>query len=193
MRWIALVTALTAIGATPAAAQFGNPGGLDPGTRESAPGVPVPGQTNVQDRLFTILASQGGMAEVELAKLAQQKARSDGVGAFARQMIEDHGKANARLAELAKQAGLIVPNEPAPDQQEVKQKLSALEQGPFETEYMRVQVIEHQKTVQLLLWVIASGENADLQHFASDTLPGVLHHLQLAQSLVSHLTGAAPP
>jgi putative membrane protein len=58
---------------------------------------------------------------------------------------------------------------------------------------MRVQVTDHQKTVQLLLWVIASGENADLQRFASDTLPGVLHHLQLSQDLVSQLTGAAPP
>jgi len=188
-----VVTALTALAAVPAFAQFGNPGGLDPGTHESAPGVPAPGQTNVQDRLFTILASQGGLAEVELAKLAQQRARSNGVSAFAKQIIDDHGKTNARLTELAKQAGLNLPNEPAPDQQEVKQKLSVLDQGQFETEYMRVQVIEHQKTVQLLLWVIASGENAALQHFASDALPGVLHHLQLAQGLVSNLTGAAVP
>jgi len=188
-----VVTALTALAAVPALAQFGNPGGLDPGTRESAPGVPAPGQTNVQDRLFTILASQGGLAEVELAKLAQQKARSNGVSAFAKQMIDDHGQTNARLTELAKQAGLNIPNEPAPDQQEMKQKLSVLDQGQFETEYMRVQVIEHQKTVQLLLWVIASGENAALQHFASETLPDVLHHLQLAQGLVSQLTGAAVP
>jgi putative membrane protein len=130
---------------------------------------------------------------VELAKLAQQRARSNGVSAFAKQMIDDHGKTNARLTELAKQAGLNLPNEPAPDQQEVKQKLSVLDQGQFETEYMRVQVIEHQKTVQLLLWVIGSGENAALQHFASDALPGVLHHLQLAQGLVSNLTGAAVP
>ena len=51
----------------------------------------------------------------------------------------------------------------------------------------------HQKTVQLLLWVIASGENADLQRFASSSLPDVLHHLQMAQTLVSLLTGAAAP
>jgi len=37
------------------------------------------------------------------------------------------------------------------------------------------------------------GGNADLQRLASDTLPGVLHHLQLAQGLVSQLTGAARP
>ena len=161
--------------------------------RESAPGVPVPGQTNVPDRLFTTLAAQGGMAEVELGKLAQQKSRNEAVIAFAQRMIDDHGKSNAQLTGLAKQAGLPLPTELSPDQLEVSKKLSALNPGQFEAEYMRVQVTDHQKTVQLLLWVIASGENPDLQRFASDTLPGVLHHLQLAQDLVSRLTGAAPP
>jgi putative membrane protein len=193
MHFVAAVAALVAFTAVPAGAQFGNPGGVDPGTRESAPGVPAPGQTNVQDRLFTILAAQGGMAEVDLGKLAQQKSRNEVVTAFAKQMIEDHGKANEKLAQLAKQAGVPLPGEIAPDQQDAKQKLSALDQGQFDAEYMRVQVTDHQKTVQLLLWVIASGQNADLQHFASETLPTVLHHLQLAQGIVGRLTGAATP
>jgi putative membrane protein len=59
MRFITLIAMLMTL-AVPASAQFGNPGGLDPGTRESAPGVPMAGQTNVPDRLFAILASQGG-------------------------------------------------------------------------------------------------------------------------------------
>jgi putative membrane protein len=193
MRFITLVLTLTALAPVPAWAQFGNPGGLDPATRESAPGVPIPGQTNVPDRLFTTLAAQGGMAEVELGKLVQQKSRNDAVTAFAKRMVDDHSKSNAQLAELAKQAGLPLPTEPAPDQVEVKQKLSALNGAAFDAEYTRTQVIDHQKMVQLLLWVIASGENADLQRFASATLPDVLHHLQLAQSLVSQLTGAAAP
>ena len=133
------------------------------------------------------------MAEVELGKLAQQKSRNDAVTAFAKRMVDDHGKSNAQLAELAKQAGLLLPTEPAPDQLEVKQRLSALNGAAFDAEYMRAQVTDHQKTVQLLLWVIASGENADLQRFASGTLPDVVHHLQLAQTLVSQLTGAAAP
>jgi putative membrane protein len=58
MRFIPLVATLTTLAVVPASAQFGNPGGLDPGTRESAPGVPVPGQTNVSDRLFTTLGPE---------------------------------------------------------------------------------------------------------------------------------------
>src|SRR5712671_1899971 len=109
MRLVTLIMTVTTLAAVPALAQFGNPGGLDPGTIESAPGVPIPGQTNVPDRLFTTLAAQGGMAEVDLGKLAQQKSRNDAVTAFAKRMVDDHGKSNAQLAQLAKQAGLPLP------------------------------------------------------------------------------------
>src|SRR4051812_10160157 len=126
MRSTIIIATLTSLVAMPAAAQFGNPGGLDPGTRESAPGVPIPGQTNVPDRLFVTLTAQGGMAEVELAKLAQQKSRNDAVTTFAKRMADDHGKSNTQLAELAKQAGLTLPTAPAPDQEDLRQKLSAL-------------------------------------------------------------------
>ena len=193
MRFITLIATLTTLAAVPASAQFGNPGGLDPGTRESAPGVPIPGQTNVPDRLFTTLAAQGGMAEVDLGKLAQQKSRNDAVTAFAKRMIEDHGNANEQLTQLAKQAGLPLPTEAAVDQVDMHHRLSTLNGAAFDAEYMRSQVTDHQKTVQLLLWVIASGENTDLQRFASDKLPDVLHHLLMAQGLVSQLTGAAAP
>jgi putative membrane protein len=193
MRCTIIIATLTALVAVPASAQFGNPGGLDPGSREGAPGVSMPGQTNVPDRLFTTLAAQGGMAEVELGKLAQQKSSNDSVAAFAKRMIDDHDKSNAQLAQLAKQAGLPLPTELAPDQLDMRQRLSALNGAVFDAEYMRAQVTDHQMTVQILLWVIASGENTDLQRFASGTLPDVMHHLQLAQNLVSQLTGAAAP
>ena len=193
MRFFIVIAIVATWVILPASAQFGNPGGLDPATRESAPGVPAPGQTNVPDRLFTTLAAQGGMAEVDLGKLAQEQSRSEVVKTFAQQMIDDHGKSNAQLAQLAKRAGLPLPSEPAPDQLETRQKLLMLSPGQFDAEYMRVQMTDHQKTVQLLLWVIASGENSDLQRFASDTLPTVLHHLQRAQDLVSQLTGAVKP
>jgi putative membrane protein len=113
------------------------------------------------------------------------------VTAFAKRMVDDHGKSNGQLTQIAKQAALPLPTEPAPDQLDMRQRLSALSGAAFDAEYMGAQVTDHQKTVQLLLWVIASGENADLQRLASGTLPDVLHHLQLAQALLSQLTGAA--
>jgi putative membrane protein len=57
--------------------------------------------------------------------------------------------------------------------------------------YIKDQIVDHQKTALLLEWEINSGEDAQLQRFAADTLPDVLHHLQAAQTIHAELTGAA--
>jgi putative membrane protein len=49
-------------------------------------------------------------------------------------------------------------------------------------------VTDHQKTAQLLEWEIGSGENAELQKFASDILPIVLEHSEMARRLKAKLS-----
>lgn len=46
------------------------------------------------DRTFMNKAAQGGMAEVELGRLAEQNAQSQDVKDFGKRMIEDHRKAS---------------------------------------------------------------------------------------------------
>ena len=87
----------------PLLGKAGNPAGMTPGTG--------PLQPNNSDRVFVRAAAIGGMAEVELGKLAQQKAQSDAVKDFARLMVEDHSKANDLLISLAKEDGIAVPGE----------------------------------------------------------------------------------
>jgi putative membrane protein len=193
MRLFAIGLSAATFLSSPALAQFGNPGGMDPAAMASPPGSPPPQQTNPQDRLFIQLASAGGTGEVDLAKLAQQKAENARVKEFARRMVDDHTKANDQLANLARQAAIPVQNQPDPDQQAVRTALDGAAGAQFDRLYMQAQLIDHQKTVQLLQWVIGSGQNAALQRFAIETLPAVLQHLQIAQHIWGELTGAAPP
>ena len=62
---------------------------------------------------------------------------------------------------------------------------------------MRGQVVDHQKTAQLLDWEIDAGQNAALQRFAAETLPTVLEHLGMARGIVEQLSreqvAAIPP
>lgn len=179
--------------AQPAAAQIGNPAGVVAGTEQAAPGTPAPHETNNADRLFARLAATGGKAEVELGRLAQQKATDTAVKEFARMMIQDHSKANDRLAELAKAADIPLPATPDPDHQAVREKLEKLSGATFDTTYMLAQIEDHQKTVQLLQWEIGSGQDGPMQNFAAETLPVVLGHLRHAQFVAARLTGQTPP
>ena len=109
--------------ATSAAAQIGNPAGVAPGTQEAAPGMPAPHQTNTEDRLFVRLMAAGGMAEVDFARLAEGKARSQPVQDFARRMVADHSRANRELEDLARAAQIPLPSEPDPEHKRMRSTL----------------------------------------------------------------------
>ena len=175
-----------------ALAQIGNPAGMMPGTAQKEPGVPAPHQANTQDRLFAMLVAAGGLAEVDMGKVAEQKGESNAVKDFGRRMVQDHSKANDQLASLAKQAGIPLPTEPDPEHKAKRVEFEKLSGMQFDLAYLRGQVVDHQKTATLLQWEIGFGQDGDLQQFAVATLPVVLMHLQMAQNVLTQLSGQAP-
>jgi len=189
MRVLTLAAALAFLPAH-AFAQFGNSGFLAPDTKMDAPGKPAPNQTNCTDRLFAQLAAAGGMAEVDLGKLAAGKTGHDDVKAFANRMVDDHGEANDKLKDVADKSKIPLPEALDPDHQKVRADLEKLDGAAFDLAYLKAQVIDHQKTVQLLIWEIGSGQDADIQRFAKMTLPTVLEHLQMARDLQAELQQA---
>ena len=169
-------------------AQLGNPAGLAPGTHETAPGVPASGEINQVDRLFVEQFAMGNRAEIEVGKLAMDKAHNGAVETFARRMANDHTQANDRLAELAKRRNIALPDAPDTEQETMQQRLRNLSGAEFETAYIESQIKGHQKTATLLEWEIDSGENNQIKRFASQTLPVVFQHLQMAQNIQDQLT-----
>ena len=190
-RLLTITPVLAVLLTAPAWAQIGNPAGMAPGTPQSGPGVPAPHQPNQQDRLFVQEAAIGGMAEVEFGRMAEQKGQSDAVKDFGRRMVQDHARANDRLSALAKAANIPLPGDFDPDHLTMRAELEKLSDAQFDWAYIQGQVQDHQKTVQLLEWEIGSGQDAELKQFASETLPVVFQHLQLAQSIAAQLAGGS--
>jgi putative membrane protein len=182
-RALATVASIFALVAVPAAGQEGNLAFMTPDTG--------PEQPNNTDRVFVHAAAIGGMAEVEFGKLAEQKGEHEAVKEFGRRMVDDHGKANDRLAGLAKEDGIAVPEKFDPEHQAMHDQLKAASGAEFDLAYVAGQVADHQKTAQLLEHEIGSGQDVDLKSFASDTLPVVLEHLRVAQEIQAELTGKA--
>ncbi|WP_434714058.1 DUF4142 domain-containing protein (plasmid) [Rhizobium sp. YTUHZ045] len=187
---IAVLTTVMLLSST-AFAQIGNPAGMGADTKMSKPGVPAPHQTNNQDRLFAQLAAAGGLAEVELGRMASGRAKADAAKQFAEMMVRDHTEANAKLKELAEAAKIPLPETLDPDHQVVRDQLDKLSGTPFDTAYIKAQIVDHQKTAQLLAWEISLGEDAEMQRLAASMLPIVLDHLRRAQEINAELTGAA--
>jgi putative membrane protein len=191
MRAIAITLGLIIVSA-PSSAQIGNPAGLAPNTRMEKPGVPAPGH-NYQDNFFAQLASAGGSAEVELGKLAANKTGDEVVKRFADRMVTDHRKANDQLTGIAGNSNIPLPSKLDPDRQQIRDDLEKLNGAQFDLAYISAQIVDHQKTAQLLAWEIGNGQNAELQRFAAQVLPTVLEHLEMARRSHAELASQGAP
>ena len=180
MRVLATVASIFVLLAVPAAGQEGNPAGMTPGTG--------PKQPNNTDRVFVHAAAIGGMAEVEFGKLAEQKGQSDAVKEFARRMVEDHGKANERLIGLAKEDGIAVPDKLDQEHKAMRDRLNAASGAEFDLAYVAGQVVDHQKTAQLLEYEIGSGQDVELKSFAPRSCRSCSSIFATAQELQAELT-----
>ena len=134
------------------------------------------------DAKFVEKAAQGGLAEVQLGQLAQQKAQSDDVKSFAKRMVDDHSKANDELKKVAEGKNIMLPTALDKKDQKLLDKLGKLDGAKFDHEYMEHMVGDHKKDVKEFEHEAKHGKDADLQAFAEKTLPTLRDHLQLAQS-----------
>lgn len=171
----------------------GNPAGATASAPQSVqPGMPARQVLNNDDRLFIREIAIGGWSEVESGALAEQKSQSQSVKDFGHRMTIDHRKADQRLTDIARTVGVTLPNQPDQEHRDMRAQLDQANGGAFDIAYIRGQITDHQKAVQLLEWEIGSGENTQLKAFAAETLPVIMQHLEMANAILTQLTGAAP-
>ena len=135
------------------------------------------------DQKFIKEAADGGMAEVELGQLATEKASSDDVKKFGQRMVDDHGKANDQLKQIASSKGVDLPSEPSPKDKATKDRLSKLSGEQFDKAYMTDMLQDHKKDVAAFQRESTSGRDPDVKSFAAQTLPTLQDHLKDAQSI----------
>jgi putative membrane protein len=136
-----------------------------------------------EDRAFMIEAATGGMAEVEMGRLAATKARSAAVKRFGRRMVTDHSRANAELKRLAKRKGVALPTDLTPEQKADKEKLSNLSGAEFDREYMSMMVADHDKDVNAFEAKAGNAADRDLKRFVVKTLPTLKMHQKMAKQI----------
>jgi putative membrane protein len=147
----------------------------------------VPSAFAQKDTDFVKEASSGGMAEVELGKLAQQKARSQAVKDFGSHMVTDHSKANDELKAVAARKGMPVSSTIGVKEKAVKLKLEALSGDTFDKSYMSSMVKDHQDDIAAFQKEADSGTDPEVKAFASKTLPTLREHLSMAQKVASEV------
>lgn len=155
-----------------------------PGTSTDANNTPAnPPSSKIDDRKFMRDAALGGMTEVELGKLAVQKASSDGVKQFGQKMIDDHTKANDQLKELATRGSVQLPDSLDSKHQSRIDKLSKLSGEQFDKAYVKDQLKDHEADVKEFNEEAQNGSEPHVKAFAASTLPTLQQHLEMVKEL----------
>lgn len=127
---------------------------------------------------FAVKAANGGMLEMEVARLAREKAQNSDVKEFAAMMLSDHQKANDELKALAGRKNITIPARLGDDEQKHVDELAKLTGSAFDKKYVDLMVDDHEEDVKLFQNAADNVDDADLKAYAAKTLPTLQKHLE---------------
>jgi putative membrane protein len=141
-----------------------------------------------EDIEFVLDAAKGGLAEVELGKLAAERAQSDEVKKFAQRMVDDHTKANEQLKQIAERKSIKLPTEVDSKDKALMQHLEKLNGPAFDRSYLNAMVNDHVKDVNEFKREANTGRDPQVKSFAESALPTLEEHLQQAKQTRTQTT-----
>jgi putative membrane protein len=151
-------------------------------------GENVPG--GVQRFINDVVA--GNTAEIELSRMASERATNPEVKQFAQTMVRDHTAAGNELTQVLTRHNVQVREAMDEKHRDMSQELSRKTGSEFDHEYMAAMVDDHQRMKDLLEGRANEKPNNEplenaVNQFAAKTLPVVQHHLEMAQQLEDRL------
>jgi putative membrane protein len=137
------------------------------------------------------------MAEIQLGKLAAERAMNSEVKQFAQRMIADHTKGGDELKQSASKLNIPYPTDLDDEHQELYDRLSKLRGQEFDREYISAMADGHQDVVDELegrartdrqpsgpTGTTGRADDSDaISQWASKTLPTVREHLERAKQI----------
>jgi putative membrane protein len=133
-----------------------------------------------------------GLAEVQLGKLAAERASSADVKAFGQMMVKDHTQAANELKPIATELKVQQPTQLDQKHKDLADKLSKLKGSEFDREYINAMVSGHEEVAGKLRMRVethtaandatGSGEQK-LTQWATMAIPTVQKHLEHARDL----------
>jgi len=176
--------------ATPQQQQPPSQPGYPPNT---APGMgrspdPMAGDgalSRIDDKAFLKRVAADDMMQVELGKLAAEKASSDAVKQYGRKMADDRQKTHEEVTQLAAKQGVPVPETLDSKHKSKIDKLAKLEGQNFDKAFLKEATHNDGDDIAEFQAEANGGSDAAVKSFATRVLPMLQAHVQMAKSLQS--------
>jgi putative membrane protein len=165
------------------------------------------GQMSLMDRHFVLETAAVNMMEIDLGRLAAQRAATPGVRQFGEMMVMDHTKAQQELMSIAAAQGMPFPKDMGTmkkmlkamnmsyllvQHMETRDTLAKLPAPLFDMVYIGGMVKGHAKTVASFELEYEGSKVPDLRVWTNKTLPILKQHMLRARSLAEMLADPVP-
>jgi putative membrane protein len=154
---------------------------------------------------FVQTAAHGDMFEIQAAKVALDKSKSDSVKDFAQMMVDDHTASTEKLKAAVEKskAKATIPKSLDKKHSDMLDKLKKSSASSFDQSYLQSQVAAHREMLNVLTNYSQNGDDSALKQFAADGSTVVQKHLSALQQMASggamkgqtpgRATGGSPP
>lgn len=132
---------------------------------------------------FATNAADAGLAEINLANLANGKTTNTEIKAYANMMLKDHGMANDELIVLAKSKNITLPIAMSAENQKHRDELAGLTGSDFDKKYAKLMEENHVKVLAFMEHQARKGTDPDLKAFASKNVPVINSHLNAIRKI----------
>jgi putative membrane protein len=139
------------------------------------------------DAKFAVEAANGGLTEVELGKLAQEKASRTEVKNFGAMMVKDHSMANMEMKALAKSKRITLPDSISSEEQKLKNQLLAKSGAEFDKAYVAAMVEDHKKDIAAFEDARKKVKYPEMTALIDKSLPMLKKHLQVIEGISKHI------
>lgn len=147
-------------------------------------------QQKMTNQEFVSKAYAGNLAEVQMAEMVQSKATNKQVKDFAKQLKDDHTKANQELKSLAQKKNIKLSDTLSSDKKNMLTEMKSMSATDLEESFMDMMEKEHQSAVKLYQKAVQDITDQDLNKYASNTLPTLKNHLDKAKKINQSLEQA---
>ncbi len=134
---------------------------------------------------FAVKAADGGMMEVEVGKLARDKAMDKRVRNFGNMMVDDHTTANNKLKAIADSLKIALPDSLSSDDKKKITDLSKKHGKDFDKAYMDLMLKDHKDDIAEFRKAADNLSDSAIRDFAANTLPVLEKHLDSAQAITA--------
>lgn len=180
----------------PPGGAMGNPGsvpdtsntrGVDPNMGGRTDAIP----TRIDDKAFLKHAAIDDQMQIEMGKLAAQKASSQDVKQFGRKVADEQQKANQELQQLAAKEKVPVENTLDAKHKAKVDKLAKLDGAGFDKAFLKEQSRNSRDEQAEFQAEAQSGSDANVKSFATRVLPMLQAHTQGVKDLESGKSSSA--